>query len=214
VLITHLGHKIELLGEHAVLLPDHSALVLADVHLGKATTFQAHGLPVPEGDDMADLARIRQLVEKTKARQLIIAGDLLHSPGGVSPTLISQLEHWMKECPAKITLVLGNHDQRALHAHHLESVPTLALDGIHIIHDPADATGVFSICGHLHPVIRVKDTPRGHLRTPCFWLTESTLVLPSFGTFTGGHPIKPASPDRIFAPLNGRVVELPPTYWK
>ena len=214
MLITHQGHKIELLSEHAAFLPKHSALVLSDVHLGKATTFQAHGLPVPEGDDTADLTRISRLVKTTKAQQLIIAGDLLHSPSGVSPALISQLETWMNQCSAKITLVLGNHDQRALRAHPMESVPSLELDGLHIIHDPADATEGFSICGHLHPVIRVKDKPRSHLRTACFWLTEHTLILPSFGTFTGGHPIEPTSKDRIFAPLNDRVVELPPSYWK
>ncbi|MDB4508303.1 ligase-associated DNA damage response endonuclease PdeM [Akkermansiaceae bacterium] len=213
MLISHLDHQIELLSEQVVFLPKHSALVLSDVHLGKATTFQAHGLPVPEGDDAADLARITQLVDQTKAQQLIIAGDLLHSPSGVSPALISKLETWMSQCLAKITLVLGNHDQRALRAYAMESVSSLELDGIHIVHDPADITQDFSICGHLHPVIRVKDNSRRRLRTACFWLSEKTLVLPSFGTFTGGHPIKPAAGDRVFAPLNGRVVELPPTFY-
>ncbi|MDE0861785.1 MAG: ligase-associated DNA damage response endonuclease PdeM [Akkermansiaceae bacterium] len=214
MLITHQGHQIELLSEHAVYLPAHSALVLSDVHLGKAATFQAHGLPVPAGDDEADLARISKLIEKTGAQKLIIAGDLLHSPHGVSPALINHLETWMSQCSARITLILGNHDRRALRAHPMESVPFLDFDGLRIIHDPAHASTGFSICGHLHPVIRVKDSPRSHLRTACFWLSESSLILPSFGTFTGGQPIKPISPDRIFAPLNGRVVELPVACWK
>lgn len=214
MLITHQGHKIELLSEHAIFLPQHSALILADVHLGKATTFRAHGLPVPEGDDAADLTRINDLLEKKNAQQLIIAGDLLHSPSGVSPALISQLETWMKQCSSEITLVLGNHDQRALRAHPMKNASSLEFNGLHIIHDPADATEKFSICGHLHPVIRVKDKPRSQIRTACFWLTDKALILPSFGTFTGGHPIKPAAKDRIFIPHKGRVVELPPSYWK
>lgn len=214
MLISHLGHQIELLSEHAIFLPDHSVLVLSDVHLGKAAAFQAHGLPVPEGDDSTDLARISHLLEKTQAQELVIAGDLLHSPSGVSEKLIAQLETWMNQCPAKITLVLGNHDQRALKDYHMVNVPMLKLGEIQIIHDPADASDLFCICGHLHPVIRLKDRPRGHLRTPCFWLRDQVLILPSFGTFTGGHPIQPTPKDRVFSPLNGRVVELPSSCWK
>jgi len=214
VLITHQEHKIELLSDHAVFLPEQSSLILADVHLGKAAAFQAHGLPVPTGDDEADLNRISHLLKSTQAQKLIIAGDLLHSPVGISPHFSSQLKTWMRQCPAEITLVLGNHDQRALRSHPMESVPALEIDGIHIIHDPADASEDFSICGHLHPVIQLKDKPRSRLRTACFWLTEKALIMPSFGTFTGGHPIKPNTKDRIFIPLNNRVVELPSNYWK
>ena len=50
------GASLELLPGHAVLLEDRT-LVVADVHLGKATAFQAKGLAVPEGDSQADLTR-------------------------------------------------------------------------------------------------------------------------------------------------------------
>ena len=89
MIISHQDHRIELLSERAIFLPDHSALVLSDVHLGKAASFQAHGLPVPEGDDLVDLTRISHLLEITQARELVIVGDLLHSPRGISPQLIS-----------------------------------------------------------------------------------------------------------------------------
>ena len=214
MIISHQDHRIELLSERAIFLPDHSALVLSDVHLGKAASFQAHGLPVPEGDDLVDLTRISHLLEITQARELVIVGDLLHSPRGISPQLISQLEQWMSQCPAKITLVLGNHDRRAIKAYHIESAPMLKLGAIHLIHDPADTSDHFSICGHLHPVSEIKDRLRGYHRTPCFWLTDQMLVLPSFGTFTGGHPIKPAPENRVFSPLKGRVIELPAHCWK
>lgn len=214
MLITPQGHRLELLSEHALFLPQHSTLVLSDVHLGKAATFQAHGLPVPEGDDAADLQRIDQLIEKKQAERLIIAGDLLHSPSGTSSKLIEQLKRWMEQCSAEITFVRGNHDVRAFKTHSIASVFALDLDGISIIHDPADTNESFSICGHLHPVIQIKDKRRRRLRTPCFWLSEERLILPSFGTFTGGHPIQPKPTDRLFAPLNSRVVELPSSCWK
>lgn len=212
--ITHHGHEIDLLGERAVFLPKTSTLVLSDVHLGKATTFQSQGIPVPGGDDLNDLTRITRLLKSTKANQLVIAGDLLHSPFGTSPELVESLNKWLEQCPASMTLVCGNHDQRSFRTHPMESVPDLEFDGLRIIHDPDEADDRPAICGHLHPVIRIREKPRRSLRSPCFWLHGNSLVLPSFGTFTGGHPIQPAEGDRVFAPFNEKVVELPKECWK
>lgn len=214
MLINVQDQRIKLLSEHAVFVPRSSSLILSDVHLGKAATFQAQGIPVPEGDDDTDLTRISKLVSQTQARQLIIAGDLLHSPTGVSPALVSKLDTWINHCSAKVVLVRGNHDRRSFAAHPMKSVASLDLDGLHVVHDPDDASDVPSICGHLHPVIHISDKPRTSLRLPCFWISEDRLILPSFGTFTGGHPITPGKNDRVFTALKDRVVELPQKCWK
>lgn len=208
------GHPLTLLGQRAVYLPQSRTLVLSDVHLGKAATFQIHGIPVPKGDDLHDLSRMSQLIESTQAKHLIIAGDLLHSPSGISPELIDSLDSWIQKCPASLTLVCGNHDRRAFQRHQMESVSTLEINGLQIIHDPEDAAEGPAICGHLHPVIQMKEGLRRSLRAPCFWLRQQTLILPSFGTFTGGHPIRPTPGQRVFAANNQRVVEIPQECWK
>ena len=205
--VTHRGHHIELLADHALYLPEEAALVLSDVHLGKAAAFRAHGLAVPDGDNAKDLHRISQLLELTQAKQLIIAGDLLHAPESRFP----ELENWFLSCSANITLVIGNHDKRSLPENFIiSSVPTLQLGSFHIVHDPADAPPEqFSICGHIHPAVRIKDELRKAIHSPCFHLSEHILTLPSFGSFTGGEVITPKQQDRIFIPLNGRIVEIP-----
>ena len=43
------GEQMDLLPERAVWWGARGALLVADVHLGKASTFRARGLPVPEG---------------------------------------------------------------------------------------------------------------------------------------------------------------------
>ncbi|MGJ8697270.1 MAG: ligase-associated DNA damage response endonuclease PdeM [Verrucomicrobiaceae bacterium] len=201
------GHQLELLSDHAVHLPASSALVLSDVHLGKAATFQAHGIAIPEGDNARDLARISTLLAHTKATRLIIAGDLFHSAQGHCPELSS----WLAQCPADLTLVIGNHDLRGLPQDFpAKASPSLILDGIEIVHDPADASpDKFTICGHLHPSVKIKEGPRRSLRTPCFHLTGTTLILPSFGSFTGGQIVKRTPQDRIFIPLPTSVLEAP-----
>ncbi len=208
MIITHTGQHLELLSEAAVFLKEHSTLILADVHLGKAATFRAHGIAVPDGDSAYDLHRITQLLLKTQAQQLVIAGDLLHSPEGTFP----ELTEWLSHCPAHVSLVIGNHDQRTLPrlSLDLKTLPSLVMGNLEIIHDPAEASANhFSICGHIHPVIHIKDSQRTSIRSACFHLRENVLTLPSFGTFTGGQVIQPQPNDRFFIPLNDRVVEIP-----
>lgn len=212
--ITRRDEPIRLLAGHAAFLPGHSTLVLSDVHLGKAASFQSKGIAIPDGDDLRDLRRIETLIRETGAQHLVIAGDLFHSASGRTPQLDAQLARWITGLPAGVTLVLGNHDRKSLPSktiHGITSIPHLDLGEILITHDPAHApeTGSFTIAGHLHPAIRIREGKAAAIRCPCFWSTERMLVLPSFGTFTGGRLIHPDPKDSIHIALNGRIVEIP-----
>jgi len=206
---------LALLPEGAVFLSDSATLVLADLHLGKSAAFRAKGLPVPEGDTARDLARMRELVEKHGASKLVIAGDLFHAPSGITPDLELALDEFLDAIRIPLTLVLGNHDARLRKIpSRLHPVERLDLEnGIAVIHDPADAKGEgLHLCGHLHPIVKIPDGKRTSLRFPCFLNRENTLVLPSFGSFTGGAVIRPKKHDRIFVALRDRVVELPGSF--
>lgn len=203
---------ISLLPEGAVFLTKCSTLIVADIHLGKAAAFRAKGLPVPEGDNVRDLARLSALVEKSQAANLVIAGDLFHAPAGITPALISALDEFMSRLDIPITLVVGNHDVRIkpLPAG-LSSVPHLDLDrDLRVIHDPAHISGKrLHIAGHWHPVVRIPDGKRTSLRLPCFLFRNRTLVIPAFGSFTGGSILDVELDDRVFVALRDEVVELP-----
>lgn len=204
---------VTLLTEGAVILSDSSTLIVADVHLGKSAAFRAKGLPVPEGDNARDFRRMLDLAKKSAAAQLVIAGDLFHAPSGITPELESALDDFISQLGIPVTLVVGNHDVKIKRLPGaLRCVPHLDLDGnCCVIHDPAHATGAhFHLAGHLHPVVKIPDGKRMSLRLPCFLLRENTLVLPAFGSFTGGAIIKPVAGDRIFVTLRDDVVELPP----
>ena len=43
------GERLQLRSERAVHLPAHGALLVADVHVGKAQSFRRLGVPVPGG---------------------------------------------------------------------------------------------------------------------------------------------------------------------
>ena len=206
-------HPLLLHPEAAVFLEETGDLVVADIHLGKAAAFRARGIPVPEGDTERDLVRLGNLVQETGARRLIVAGDLFHAPAGVTPEIEACVDAFLTKLDVPLVLVGGNHDAKLRRLPSgLASVPSFEAAGIRIVHDPADVEGPeFHIAGHLHPVVRIKDGKRTSLRLPCFLLRGNLLVLPSFGSFTGGAAIDPQPGDRAFTPLRDRVVEVPLT---
>lgn len=205
--------SVSLLAEGAAFLIDSFTLIVADIHLGKSAAFRAKGLPVPEGDNARDLARLLVLAKKSAAAHLVIAGDLFHAPSGITPELESALDEFISELRIPVTLVVGNHDVKIKRLpSSLRCVPHLDLEGnCRVIHDPAHTGGGnFHISGHWHPVVRIPDGKRTSLRLPCFLLRDNTLVLPAFGSFTGGAIVTPVAEDRIFVTLREDVVELPP----
>jgi DNA ligase-associated metallophosphoesterase len=204
--------SLSLLPEGAVLLTESATLIVADIHLGKSAAFRAKGLPVPEGDSARDLARLLALAEKSQARHLVIAGDLFHAPTGVTPELEAALADFMTRLAIPVTLVVGNHDVKIPELSvPLHGVTHLDLEGhLRVIHDPAHAGGeLLHIAGHWHPVVKIPDGKRTSLRLPCFLLRGNTLVLPAFGSFTGGAILDAKPLDRVFVALRDQVVELP-----
>lgn len=209
-------HPIQLLPEGAILLTETQTLVVADLHLGKSAAFRSHGLPVPEGDTARDLARLLELARRHSAREVIVAGDLFHAPSGITPEIDAEITNFLQDLSVPFHLVEGNHDAKikTLPAR-LQALQSMDREGIRIIHDPADAhPAPLHIAGHWHPIARIRDGKRTSLRLPCFLLRENTLILPSFGTFTGGAVTPSESQDRIYVPLRDRVVEVPQELWR
>ncbi|WP_411827999.1 ligase-associated DNA damage response endonuclease PdeM [Luteolibacter sp. AS25] len=205
-------HDITLLPDHSLLIEKEKRhLVLADVHLGKSATFRAEGLAVPEGDSKKDLDRIAALADRYSPDQIIIAGDLFHAATGLTPDLFELVSDFVGSLAISVVLVKGNHDQKIKHLPDFLPQPDyLDIGSIRIIHKPEEASpDHFNICGHIHPIVKIPDGKRTHLRMPCFHLRENTLTIPSFGSFTGGQIVRPAPADRFFVTHQSAVIELP-----
>lgn len=207
----------------AALLPGSGTLLVADLHLGKAATFRHAGLPVPEGTAQADLDRLARLLADSSARRLVILGDLLHAAVGCTPAVIAGFRRLRDRFPAiPFLLVLGNHDVAAR-----RHAAALGLDGcvtrldeppFRFVHDSSGETVVppevrLTLAGHLHPRARVGGPAGGRVTQRCFHLGTSegrTLLLPAFGSFTGGVVICPAPDDRVWMAGDDAVVDVTP----
>lgn len=58
-------------------------------------------------------------------------------------------------------------------------------------------------------MVKIRDGAMGRLRMRAFVMRENFLVLPAFGSFTGGAVIQAGKKDRIFVPLRDTVREIP-----
>lgn len=207
------AERLWLLPRRGVWWPARSALIVADVHLGKCQAYRASGVPIPLGVLEADLDCLTAMVAETGAERLIVLGDLIHAGIGLSPQVIERVATWRAALPAQVQLIPGNHDgnpARLPPSWHIEVREPGALEGPFALHhEPAIGVpppsrggrgGTYVLCGHIHPAARL-----GPLRLPCFWLGKHTGVLPAFSVFTGSVVVRPEPADRVYVVADGLV---------
>lgn len=213
--ITWNGIDLLLDADRAIVLREARALLVADVHLGKAATFRAHACPVPEAVTDADLDRLSALVERHDPACIYVLGDLFHAPQSLGAGALQPFRTWRAGHDLPLTLVRGNHDRRAGDAPADLSIRTVngptGLSGLDLVHEPPASPARPTLAGHVHPGVSLRARfPRGGLRAPCFHFSAAVGVLPAFSRFTGAESVRARSGDRIFAVGEGAVIEVSP----
>ena len=208
------GQHLVLLAEKAVWWPAQRALLVADMHIGKAATFRSLGVPVPRGTTSATLRALGVLVERWQAARVVFLGDFLHAAEAHVPATLGALARWRtRHAGTALTLVRGNHDDRAgdppVHLGIEVVDEPLRIDGLALCHHPRPQAGAYTLAGHLHPCVSVYGRANDRLRLPCFHFGAEVGVLPAFGGFTGMHPIRRAAGDRVVVVADGAVAVLP-----
>jgi DNA ligase-associated metallophosphoesterase len=181
------GETLELFAGRALHWPRLRRLLLADLHLGKGDVFRRAGIAVPRGGTSHDLARLEQLLASSQATELFVLGDLLHGPVPDAAWRRVWREWRERHAGVRVAVLAGNHDRRLADADlGVEALPGQVQAGPFLLSHlpPARDEDAPSICGHLHPVVRLEGQ-----RWPCFWRQEQRLVLPAFSAFTGGHAL-------------------------
>jgi uncharacterized protein len=209
------GQQWVLRADRSLHWPDQQALLVADVHLGKAASFRRLGVPVPTGPSGRTLQRLFAALQATRARRLIVLGDLVHSARALTPTLHASVMQARAALPDVVwELVQGNHDSASGRLPTawglLEHGAALHLGGIRLCHDPAQAastTPMPALAGHVHPCVHLG---RGvdRLRLPCFHFNAERGLLPAFGEFTGMHAVACGPGDQAFVTTGEEVRAL------
>lgn len=180
------GHELVALEQGALYWPARNALLLADLHLEKASWFAKRGQMLPPYDSQATLAAATQLVERTGAREVWCLGDSFHDARGCE-RLPADAQAALRALTAATDWrwITGNHD--AGFADHCGGtiVEEAEVNGLVLRHEADRRETRPELSGHFHPKLRL--THRGrHVARRCFVATETKLILPAFGALTGG----------------------------
>jgi DNA ligase-associated metallophosphoesterase len=218
--MTHHVYETLLCGEPVVLHPERAlhwpsagTLFVADVHLGKAASFRAGGVPLPRGSTQSDLGRLGALLARTRAGRLVVLGDFLHARAGRVAALDASFKAWRAtHASVEMVLVRGNHDDRAG-----DPPPEWGVDVVtepHLMapfiacHMPMTPPTGYALCGHIHPGVFLRGIADAQ-RLPCFVLGHKRAILPAFGSFTGLATVAAAPGERLVAVAGSRLFPLP-----
>lgn len=206
------GETLELLEERCLFRPSNRTLLAADLHWGKAEVFQKSGVAISSRVLLDDLARLSRALKKTQASKLIVLGDLIHAPMGITAEVIREIEIWREQNKTlEITLLRGNHDRKFVlpPSWRIESVDGTITDSPFLLthDDVSERKGLHQISGHIHPVLTIRGAGDS-LRLPCFATRKTSTLLPAFSAFTGGFEIKRNDWKHVFVVTDHAVIEV------
>ncbi|MBC7281666.1 ligase-associated DNA damage response endonuclease PdeM [Hoeflea sp.] len=191
-------------------LPGSGALVVSDLHLEKGAAHARRGMLLPPYDTAATLARLGEAITRYDPRLVISLGDSFHDRSGSQ-----HLPHAYREALQALqrgrdwAWIEGNHDPERPVGLEGAWYSELFLETLAFRHEPRPGAVGGEIAGHLHPAARVVRRGRA-VRRPCFASDGKRLLMPAFGSTTGGlelrHPAMHGLFDRneLIAHLLGR----------
>lgn len=187
-------------------------LIISDLQIGIEGGMQDQGILVPvyQFDDV--FARLQKIVEKTKAKRIVINGDLKHEFGSITNQewryILRILDYLLDKMD--VIIVKGNHDVvikpiaskrdvKVVDYYKIDDV--LILHGHNVIDDVKKAKTI--IIGHGHPAIRLKSKVRSE-KYKCFLKgsflgqpfrktlakkEQTLIVMPSFNMLSEGTDV-------------------------
>ena len=183
----------------ALWLAAERALVVADLHLEKGSSYAARGQLLPPYDTRETLTRLAAEIEGLAPATVILLGDTFHDRRSEARLAAADAET-LRELARGRTLVwvIGNHDADGPRELPGEVAAELELCGLTLRHEPRAGLQPGEVSGHLHPAARVKAT-RGSVRRRCFVTDAERLILPAFGAYAGGLNVRHATFAGLFA---------------
>jgi uncharacterized protein len=196
--------------------PAQEALLVADLHLEKASWFARLGQFLPPYDSDATLSALAREIEHTGATKLYCLGDSFHDRFGcdrLSPSARALLQGLTARL--QWTWILGNHDPGFTDHCGGQVEKEVEVAGIILRHEAVSSEPRAEISGHFHPKLRVHLRGRQVSRR-CFVSSASKIIMPAFGSLTGGldahHPeiLRSVGANAsALVPLSDRLLRFP-----
>ncbi|QJR20677.1 ligase-associated DNA damage response endonuclease PdeM [Pelagibacterium halotolerans] len=184
------------LASGALYWPDAEALLVADLHLEKLSSYARAGQLLPPYDTSMTLRRLERDIGGVGAKRVFALGDSFHRDEGTTTLLAHDRERLGRMVhQLDWVWVAGNHDPTP-HALGGTCCMELAVSGCSLRHEPQAGIGGL-IAGHLHPAARVAMNGKTS-RRPCFVWDEDLMILPAYGSSTGSLNVLSPAFSRLF----------------
>jgi uncharacterized protein len=202
--------------EGALHWPAEAALLVADLHLEKASWFARLGQFLPPYDSLATLQALEREIERSAIIRLYCLGDSFHDRFGCD-RLPSSARELLGSMTARLDWVwiVGNHDAGFIDHCGGRVEEECEAGGIVLRHEAEEDDPRAEISGHFHPKLRLSLRGRSVSRR-CFVASATKLILPAYGAFTGGldagHPeiLKKVGPGAsALVPSADRLLRFP-----
>ena len=202
--------------EGALFWPSENALLVADLHLEKASWFARFGQMLPPYDSHATLTSLARDIERSGATTLYCLGDSFHDRFGCD-RLPADARALLTSLTARLDWVwiTGNHDAGFVDHCGGRIAEELVVAGIVLRHEAVAGDPTPEISGHFHPKLRLHRKGRNVSRR-CYVATATKLILPAYGSLTGGldahHPeiLKKVGPGATaLVPVTDRLLRFP-----
>jgi DNA ligase-associated metallophosphoesterase len=200
----------------ALFWPSQQALLVADLHLEKASWYAQGGQFLPPYDSQATLAALAEEVERTGATRLCCLGDSFHDRFGCD-RLPEAARDLLLSLTARLdwTWIVGNHDPGFADHCGGRIADEVELGGIILRHEAVQHEERPEMSGHFHPKLRVHLKGRRVSRR-CFVASDRKIIFPAFGALTGGldahHPEimrNVGAGASALVPLSDRLLRFP-----
>ncbi|MEO0342106.1 MAG: ligase-associated DNA damage response endonuclease PdeM [Pseudomonadota bacterium] len=210
--VTFQNAKISLHPSGCLTWDDEQLLVVSDLHLGKSSRMARRGgVLIPPYENIDTLARLAEEVTRFNPKRVICLGDsfddlrAMDELGEQDTKQISALmagRDWV--------WIEGNHDAGPVNigGTHLAELKINQITFRHI----AKAEDSSEISGHFHPKAQLAGRSGA-----CFLVDRTRIILPAFGTYTGGlrlsaPVLRDLMSDHAIAVMTGRKTRAFPAY--
>ena len=180
------GHHFLASTGGALFWPVENALLVADLHLEKASWFARLGQFLPPYDSQATLTELAEDVAACGASRLYCLGDSFHDRFGCD-RLPATARELLLSMTSKLdwTWIIGNHDPGFADHCGGRIEEECEVGGIVLRHEAIAAETRAEMSGHFHPKLRLHLRGRNVSRR-CFVASLTKLILPAYGSLTGG----------------------------
>ncbi len=171
----------------AAYISSAATLIVADLHLEKASRAAAQGRLLPALDSRDTLYRLKRAIEAYNPGRVICLGDSFDDRLAGERMAEADRDELSFICArvGEWVWLTGNHDPEIPAFCGGGTYPEIEIAGVILCHEPAALRTTPQIVGHIHPKASV---PAGGYRFsgPCFCVSRDLLILPAFGAYAGG----------------------------